>query len=142
VPKSASEISFATLSTTLNGKTYTFTPEQQSQAFQWFIGSHLYLSKYKGQIVERNGGEYLWLTRFDFTVEQDINVKVGAKNKKNIIRLRADIFNVGNLLVNKWGVASAATASSVSGNNTLSNVLNYASLSATGVPSCRMAFKP
>ncbi|WP_031525610.1 TonB-dependent receptor [Dyadobacter crusticola] len=135
IPNSASEITFATLNTPVNGKTYTFTPEQQAEAFQKFVDNHPYLSKRKGQYTERNGGAYPWLTRFDFTVEQDFFVKVGAKNKKNIIRLRADIFNVGNLINNKWGVGNQVTVSS---NSTQSNPLNFASVSAQGVPSYRM----
>ncbi|WP_439555720.1 TonB-dependent receptor [Dyadobacter sp.] len=135
VPNSASEIRFSTLTTTVNGKTYTFSPEQQAEAFQKYIDNHPYLSERKGQYTERNGGAYPWLTRFDFTVEQDFFVKVGAKNKKNIIRLRADIFNVGNLINNKWGVGNQVTVSS---NSTQSNPLNFASVSADGVPSYRM----
>jgi hypothetical protein len=135
VPKNASDIVFSTLTTTVNKKTYTFSPEQQTEAFQKYIDNHPYLSERKGKYSERNGGAYPWLTRFDLTVEQDFYVKVGAKDKKNIIRLRADIFNVGNLINNKWGVANQVTVSS---NSTQSNPLNFASVSATGVPSYRM----
>ncbi|MCE7066811.1 carboxypeptidase regulatory-like domain-containing protein [Dyadobacter sp. CY326] len=135
VPKNASDVSFSTLTTTVNGKAYTFSPEQQSAAFQQYIDNHPYLSKRKGQYTERNGGAYPWLTRFDFTVEQDFYVKVGAKNKKNIIRLRADVFNIGNMINNKWGVGNQVTVSS---NSTQSNPLNFASVSANGVPSYRM----
>jgi hypothetical protein len=135
VPNNASEITFATLTTTVNGKAYTFTPEQQTEAFQKYIDNNPYLSKRKGQYSERNGGAYPWLTRFDFTVEQDFFVKVGAKQKKNIIRVRADIFNIGNLINNKWGLANQVTASS---NSTQSNPLNFASVTADGVPTYRM----
>ncbi|SEI76269.1 Carboxypeptidase regulatory-like domain-containing protein [Dyadobacter koreensis] len=134
VPNSASELTFATLTTTVNGKTYTFSPEEQTAAFQNYIDNNPYLSKRKGQYTERNGGAYPWLTRFDLTVEQDFYVKVGSKGKKNIIRLRADVFNIGNMINNKWGVANAATAS----NGTLVSPLNFASVSAAGLPSYRM----
>lgn len=135
VPNNASEITFSTLTTTVNKKTYTFSPEQQTAAFQQYIDNHPYLSKRKGKYAERNGGAYPWLTRFDFTVEQDFYVKVGAKDKKNIIRLRADIFNIGNLINSKWGVANQVTASS---NSTQSNPLNFASVNGAGVPTYRM----
>ncbi|MCF2502906.1 carboxypeptidase regulatory-like domain-containing protein [Dyadobacter sp. CY107] len=135
VPNSASEVNFVTSTTTVNGKTYTFSPEEQAAAFQSYIDSHPYLSKKKGQYTERNGGAYPWLTRFDLTVEQDFYVKVGAKDKKNIIRLRADVFNIGNMINNKWGVGNQVTVSS---NSTQSNPLNFASVSADGVPSYRM----
>jgi len=134
VPNSAAELTFTTLTTTVNGKTYTFSPEEQTAAFQNYIDNNSYLSKRKGQYTERNGGAYPWLTRFDLTVEQDFYVKVGSKGKKNIIRLRADVFNIGNMINNKWGVANVATAS----NGTLVSPLNFASVSATGIPSYRM----
>ena len=101
VPNSAAELTFTTLTTTVNGKTYTFSPEEQTAAFQNYIDNNPYLSKRKGQYTERNGGAYPWLTRFDLTVEQDFYVKVGSKGKKNIIRLRADVFNIGNMINNK-----------------------------------------
>ncbi|QRR01701.1 TonB-dependent receptor [Dyadobacter sandarakinus] len=135
VPKQASDIAFTTLTTPVNGKSYTFSPEQQTEAFQKYIDNHPYLSKRKGKYAERNGGAYPWLTRFDFTVEQDFYVLVGAKQKKNIIRLRADIFNVGNMISNKWGVGNQVTVSS---NSTQSNPLNFAAVTADGVPTYRM----
>lgn len=135
VPNKATDITFATLTTTANGKTYTFSPEQQAEAFQKYIDNHPYLKERKGKYAERNGGAYPWLTRFDLTVEQDFYVKVGKKDKKNIIRLRADIFNVGNMINSKWGVANQVTASS---NSTQSNPLNFASVNAQGVPTYRM----
>jgi len=135
VPNKATDITFQTLTTTVDKKTYTFSPEQQTEAFQKYIDNHPYLSKRKGKYAERNGGAYPWLTRFDVTVEQDFYVKVGKKDKKNIIRLRADIFNVGNMINDKWGVANQVTASS---NSTQSNPLNFASVTKEGVPTYRM----
>ncbi|MDQ6480788.1 hypothetical protein [Dyadobacter sp. LHD-138] len=101
-----------------------------------FIDNNPYLSKRRGKFAERNAAAYPWLTRFDFTVEQDFYVKVGTKNKKNIILLRTDIFNIGNLIHSKWGVASLATGST---NATTSNALNFAGVT-DGVPSYRMGY--
>ena len=53
-----------------------------------------------------------------------------SKGKKNIIRLRFDVLNVGNLLNNSWGVAKTSTTT---------NPLTLASVSATGVPTYRLA---
>jgi hypothetical protein len=142
VPKSASELSFATLNVPIKQtdgttKTYTFDAATQAAALDKFIDNNPYLSKRRGKFAERNAAAYPWLTRFDFTVEQDFYVTVGAKNKRNIIRLRADIFNIGNLINNKWGVANLVTGSTTT---TTSNALNFAGVK-DGVPSYRMGYQ-
>ena len=68
------------------------------------------------------------MTRFDLTVTQDVYIKVGGK--KNALQIRADIFNVGNLVNNKWGVGNLSTTV---------NPLSFASVGADGVPAVRMA---
>ncbi len=103
IPKTASEINFVPLT---SGGT-TFTAQQQANAFDAFINNSSYLSSRRGQYAERNAISYPWLTRFDLAVEQDFFVRV--KGKKNTIRLRADVFNVGNMINNKWGVGNVAT---------------------------------
>jgi len=126
VPNKGSDLTFTSL--TSGGK--TFTPEQQAAAFDTYISEHPYLSTRRGQYAERNGAAVPWLTRFDFTVEQDFNISVGSKGKKNILRFRFDLLNAGNLLNNKWGVAYATTGT---------NPLTMASVNAQGVPVYRMA---
>jgi hypothetical protein len=64
------------------------------------------------------------------TVVQEFSVKVGAKEKRNTIQLRADILNVGNLINDKWGVSYQATTTAP---------LSVASINAQGQPVYRLA---
>jgi len=132
IPKSASELVFSTLTT--GGK--TFTPADQATAFDKYIDGNPYLSTRRGQYAERNAGFYPWLTRFDFSVEQDFYVKVGKNDKKNIIRVRADIYNVGNLINDSWGVGNSSTTFSPMVLATVPNAPTTAtgSTSVAGVP--------
>jgi hypothetical protein len=130
VPNKASDLAFTALTVGSGATAVTFSPEQQSTAYETYLSNHPYLSTVRGQYSERNGAAVPSLTRFDFTVEQDFYVSTGKKDKKNIIRLRFDVLNVGNLLNNKWGVAMSSTGT---------NPLSLASINAAGVPSFRMA---
>ncbi|WP_421826157.1 TonB-dependent receptor [Larkinella sp.] len=139
VPRNASELTFVPLTVpaqaaTANTPAYpavTYSPEQQQAAFDAYIEGNDYLKTRRGQYAERNGGQYPWLTRFDFTVIQEFYVAVGAKGKKNTIQLRADILNVGNLINNSWGLGNSVTTF---------NPLALASINTTtGVPSYRLA---
>jgi hypothetical protein len=130
VPNKASDLTFTSLTVGSGATAKTYTPDQQAAAFDAYIDSDPYLKSRRGSYAERNGAAVPWLTRFDFTVEQDFYVAVGSKGKKNIIRLRFDVLNVGNLLNNSWGVAKTSTTT---------NPLTMASISATGVPTYRLA---
>ncbi|GAB3892979.1 carboxypeptidase regulatory-like domain-containing protein [Larkinella knui] len=139
VPKNASELTFLPLTVPAQAATATspafpaatYSPEQQQAAFEAYINGNDYLKTRRGQYAERNGGQYPWLTRFDFTVIQEFYVAVGAKGKKNTIQFRADILNVGNLLNNSWGLGNSVTTF---------NPLTLASINTTtGVPSYRLA---
>ncbi len=130
VPNNASELTFAPLTVGSGAAAKTFSPEQQQTAFNAYIEGNDYLKTRRGQYAERNGGSFPWLTRFDFTVIQEFYVAVGSKGKKNIIQLRADILNAGNVINNKYGTGQQATTF---------NPLALASVSTTGVPSYRLA---
>ncbi len=100
IPKKGESLNFIA-----NG---AFTPAQQQTAFDAWVDNDAYLSSRRGSYVERNGQQFPWLTRFDFSVEQDFNLKVG--NKTNTLRFRADIQNVGNLISSTSGVGYSATS--------------------------------
>ena len=129
VPLNATELTFTTL--TAGGK--TFTPEQQQVALDALISGDEYLNSRRGTYAERNGGFFPWLTRVDLSAVQEVYVNV--KGKLNRIQFRADILNFGNMLNNAWGVGYSTT----SGSFGTASPLTVASVSATGVPTYRMA---
>ncbi|WP_255158013.1 TonB-dependent receptor [Siphonobacter sp. BAB-5385] len=128
VPTDASQISFVPLTVGTGTNARVYTAAEQQAAFEAYINNNKYLKTRRGNYAERNGGQFPWLTRFDFTVIQEFYILTGAKQKRNTIQLRADILNVGNLLNNKWGVGYVSTSA---------NPLAYASTNAEGVPSYR-----
>jgi hypothetical protein len=137
VPNKGTDIAFsnitkADLNPSLRGKPtgtdILFTPIQQQEAFDKFIGQDKYLSTRRGQYAERNGGLLPYLHRFDLSVAQDVFVKIGGK--RNTFQIRADILNFGNMIDNKFGVSQRATAP---------QILNFVSRDANNVPTYRLA---
>jgi hypothetical protein len=124
VPLKAADIRFAPLTV----GTTVYTEAQQQAAFDAFINQDEYLSTRRGQYAERNALDLPFLHRFDFSVAQDVFVKI--KGKRNAFQIRADILNFGNMLNNKWGVSQRATAP---------QLLNFVSRDASGVPTYRLA---
>lgn len=99
IPKSPSEITFQPTFTT-GGVTYTAA--QQSAAFFNFIENNKYLSKHKGQYVERYGAMLPWVNSLDMRILQDFSMKIGSR--KHTLQFSADFVNFLNLLSNKWGL--------------------------------------
>ena len=123
------------LGSTMNFEQYTsgtktFTKIDQEIAFESYIINHPYLKGRRGTYAERNGGAYPWLTRLDFSAEQDIFVKTGKNKKSNTLRFRVDILNVANLISNKQGVSYVSTTNLP---------LNYRGRTTAGEPIFRLA---
>jgi hypothetical protein len=110
--------------------TTVFTAAAQAAAFSNYIEANPYLKSRRGTYAERNGAQAPWLTRFDFSIEQDFFVKTGKNKKANTFRFRADFLNFGNLINNKWGVGNVSTTP---------QPLNYRGRTATGEPIYRLA---
>ena len=124
IPNKGTDLTFSPLTV----GTVTYSAADQQAALETYISNNPYLNTRRGQYAERNGGQFPWLGRMDLTVAQDIYLKVGGK--KHTLQLRADIFNVGNLVNNKWGLGNILTTN---------RPLTFASVSGTGVPSYRLA---
>ena len=87
------------LSNTVNGVTYT--PDQQKAFFNEYIENDDYLRKHRGQYAERNGARLPFTNLLDLKIQQDFNVKVGAKTYQ--LQLTYDVFNFTNMLNRDWG---------------------------------------
>jgi len=124
VPKTWDEVRFSSLTV----GTRVYTEEEQQAAFWNFVSQDPYLKTRRGQYAERNALALPFLHRFDFSVAQDVFVKV--KGKRNSFQIRADILNFGNMLNNKWGVSQRATAP---------QLLNFVSRDVNNVPFYRLS---
>jgi hypothetical protein len=130
IPNHATDMTFAALTVGSGSTAQTFTPAQQQAAYDAYIDGNPYLKGRRGQYAERNGGYYPSLTRFNFSLVQELYFKVGPKQMKNTLQLRFDILNAANMLNNKWGVGNVVTSY---------NPLTLASVGADGTPVYKMA---
>ncbi|NBA88865.1 hypothetical protein GVN16_24025 [Emticicia sp. CRIBPO] len=128
IPKSASELSWAPLTIGSGATAVTYSADQQIALFDKFIEQDKYMSQHRGEYVHRNSGVFPWVKRADLSIVQEFMVKSG--NVRNVLQIRADILNVGNLLNNNWGVGFTQVNS---------RPLTLASVSAAGLPTYRMA---
>ncbi len=107
VPNKASDLIFT--SNRIATTNTTFTPQQQSEAFEAFITQDPYLSSRRGQYTERNAGLFPWLGRMDFSASKNFAIRAGAGDNKHTLQLRIDVTNFGNLLNKNWGVGQRIT---------------------------------
>lgn len=106
VPAKASDLIFA--SNRVATTNTTFTPEQQTAAFEAFIQQDPYLSSRRGQYTERNAGLLPWLGRMDLSAALTVATKLFGDDKGSI-QFRIDVTNFGNLLNSNWGVGQRLT---------------------------------
>ncbi|MFZ4542716.1 MAG: TonB-dependent receptor [Saprospiraceae bacterium] len=129
VPSDKSKMNFEEFKGAKADKTpITFTVDDQKNAFEAFINQDKYLKGRRGKYAERNGGVFDFVTRFDFNIVQEFMPVIGGKT--HTIQLRADIFNVGNLLSKTMGVGYRMNTSAP---------LVYSKVDANGTPIYRMA---
>jgi hypothetical protein len=128
VPVKGSDMKFAPLTVGSGATAVTYTEAQQQDAFDKFISQDPYLSTRRGQYAERNASVLPYLHRLDFSVVQDLFVKI--KGERNAFQIRFDILNFTNMLNNKWGVSQRATAP---------QLLNFVSRDANNVPTFRLS---
>lgn len=109
---------------TYNATTHSYAPAAQSVYDQLaaYINGDSYLSKYRGQIVPRNGGRAPWQGTLNLRVAQDIPTVEGQS-----VEFTLDILNVLNLLNHNWGYIETVPY----GTYTL---LNYEGMNAQNQP--------
>ena len=99
----------------------TITVQQQKDAFEAFIQQNNYLRNNRGKVAQRNGVLQSMLTRFDLSTMVELFRNFGKQ--RHTIQLRADVFNIGNLINHKWGVADVInTTSPVAARPAVNNV--------------------
>jgi len=79
------------------------TQAMQAAAFEKYISQDKYLSSRRGEYAQRNGVIMPVVNRFDISGVVELFKNVGGN--RHTIQLRADIFNVGNLINPQSGVS-------------------------------------
>ena len=87
-----------------------FTAAQQAAAWDAFIAQDPYLSKRRGEYVERGAVFLPFVHRLDFGLTQDVFANLGGERHR--FQFRVDIINFGNLLNKNWGVAQRLVSNS------------------------------
>ncbi len=128
IPKNATEINFVTNAGTFNSVPFSYTAQQQSDAFFAYMAQDKYLSKRKGQYMERNGAVLPFIHNIDFRLLQDIFANIG-KNR-NTIQLSVEVENFTNMLNSDWGVSKRTVYNNGA-------ILQFAGIAA-GQPTYRM----
>ena len=127
IPRNTTEMNFQQYTSSGSGNTYTAA--QQAAAFDAFINQDSYLRKNRGKIAERNGVNLPMVTRFDLSAMLELFRNIGKQ--RHTIQLRADIFNIGNMINSKWGVGYVV--------NNFNPLQAVGYTPSTGVPLFRMA---
>ncbi|MFN8252628.1 MAG: carboxypeptidase regulatory-like domain-containing protein [Ferruginibacter sp.] len=122
IPKDQSEMNFDAITGTT-----PFTVQQQKDALEAYINQDPYLKNNRGTVAQRNGALMPTLTKFDLSAMVELFRVFG--NTKHTLQFRADIFNVGNLINHKWGVADVVNTSAP---------LAYSRVDANGIPYFKM----
>lgn len=123
IPKDQSqfEMNFEQYTATINNVSTVITVQQQKDAFEAYIQQDDYLRKNRGQIAKRNAVLQPMLTRFDLSALVELFRNIGKQ--RHTIQFRADIFNVGNMVNSKWGVADLTNnASPIAARPAVNNV--------------------
>ncbi len=125
IPRAISEMFFETY--TPAGASAPYTAAQQQLDWDAYIRQDEYLNANRGTYAQRNAAIFPWVFRADFSVAQEFFITAGGK--RNTLQLRFDIFNVGNMINEKWGVGYTTTNP---------RALQYRSVNATGQPVYRL----
>lgn len=129
IPKSASDIIFVTNSGTFAGSPFSYTAQQQSDAFNAYVEQDKYLSKHRGQYMERNGALLPFIHNIDLRILQDIFTNIGRN--RHTLQLSFEVENFGNMINSDWGVSKRTVYSNGA-------ILAFAGLNAFGQPTFRM----
>ena len=126
IPRDQNEMNFdpITVSATV---TTPYTVQQQKDAFESYIQNNSYLKSHRGQVAKRNGVLQPMLNRFDLSVLVELFKNLGKQ--RHTIQFRGDIFNIGNMIDNSWGVADITNTTSP---------LSLSRVDATGIPFFKM----
>ncbi len=108
--QSQAEMNFEQYTATINNVVTTFTVQQQKDAFEAFIQQDSYLRNNRGKVSQRNGVLQPMLTKIDLSTMVELFRQFGKQ--RHTIQLRADVFNFGNMLNHKWGVADVINTTS------------------------------
>ncbi len=128
VPKDARDPNEIRFQNSGSGATLV-TAAQQADAFEALIAGSRCLSKYRGQIMQRNSCSLPFSNQMDLTIRQALPLGRG-----NRVSVALDIFNFGNLLEKSWGKVRVSPFSSFNNIPLVTHVGMSTAVPGTAVP--------